>query len=65
MYIGTHSENVNILNKILTFCKNSPKTTEELSSLLGMNYNTIRSKYVYYLYKENKLGRKKRKYFTK
>ena len=63
--MGTHSKKVDILNKILTFCKDSPKTTEELSSLLSMNYNTIRSKYVYYLYKKNQLGRKQRKYFTK
>ena len=63
--MGTHANKLDILNKILTFCKNSPKTTEELSSLLGMNYNTIRIKYVYYLYKENKLGRNQRKYCTK
>jgi hypothetical protein len=63
--MGIHSKKVEVLNKILTLCKESPKTTEELSSLLRMNYNTIRSRYVYHLYKKDKLGRKKREYFTK
>ena len=50
------------LDKIVSLCKDSPKSTLELSKILEMNYNTLRSKYVYVLCKENRLKREGRKY---
>ena len=63
--MGTHANRTEVLSKILTLCRDEAKTTEELSSLLNMNYNTLRSKYVYYLLKKDKLRRFNRKYITK
>jgi len=38
---------------------------EELATLLNINYNMVRSKYVYYLCEKDKLKRFKGEYATK
>ena len=63
--MGTHSDRKKVLEKILTLCKANPTTTKVLASLLNMNYNTLRSKYVYHLLEKDKLKRFKGKYTTK
>lgn len=63
--MGAHSDRKKVLEKILILCKDNPKTTKVLASLLNMNYNTLRSKYVYYLLEKDKLKRFKGKYTTK
>tara|TARA_B100001057_G_scaffold484615_1_gene562943 strand:- start:662 stop:871 length:210 start_codon:yes stop_codon:yes gene_type:complete len=58
-------EREEIRNKIISLCSDSPKTSREISNFLGLNYNTIRSSYIYKLVKENKLVKKKNKYNIK
>ena len=58
-------EREEIRNKIISLCSDNPKTSREISNSLGLNYNTIRSSYVYKLVKENKLVKKKNKYNIK
>ena len=41
-------------DKILYYCE-TPKSSRELSVLTGINYNTLRSKYIYHLLKKIKL----------
>ena len=50
--------------KIISLCKESPISSKEIANAIGMNYNTIRSKYVYELVKNNKLKKINRKYQT-
>ena len=50
-------------DKILYYCE-TPKSSRELSVLTGINYNTLRSKYIYHLLKKNKIERYLRKYKT-
>ena len=50
-------------NKILYFC-DTPKSSRELSILTGINYNTLRSKYIYHLLKKNMIERHLKKYKT-
>jgi len=57
-----HKKTIMTLDRIVSLCKDSPKSTLELSKILEMNYNTLRSKYVYVLCKENRLKREGRKY---
>jgi uncharacterized protein YlbG (UPF0298 family) len=40
---------------IVIFCKKNYKTSREISEFFDINYNTIRSKYIYPLIKEGKL----------
>ena len=47
--MGAHSNRTKVLDKIISLYKNKVRTPEELATLLNMNYNTVRSKYVYYL----------------
>ena len=49
--------------KILFFC-DTPKSSRELSILTGINYNTLRSKYIYHLLKKNMIERHLKKYKT-
>ena len=49
--------------QIMNFCI-SPKSALELSELTGVNLNTLRSKYIYPLWKKNKIDRHLRKYKT-
>ena len=49
--------------KILDLCE-TPKSARELSVLIGVNINTLRSKYIYPLFKENKISRHLKKYKT-
>jgi len=51
------------LQKIISLCSKSPKTSKEIAALLGMNYDTVRSSYVYFLVKKNKLKRINGQYF--
>jgi predicted transcriptional regulator len=53
-----------IFKKIISLCKESPVSSKEIANVIGMNYNTIRSKYVYELVKNNKLKKINRKYQT-
>ncbi len=53
-----------IFKKIISLCKKSPVSSKEIANVIGMNYNTIRSKYVYELVKNNKLKKINRKYQT-
>ena len=52
-----------IRNKIIDYCSEY-RSSKEISKYLNMNYNTIRSKYVYELVKNNKLKKINRKYQT-
>jgi len=45
---------IEIENKILDLC-NTPKSSKELSKLLEINSNTLRSKYIYPLLKKNEV----------
>ncbi len=49
--------------QIMNYCK-IPKSAVELSNLTGVNLNTLRSKYIYALYKQKKIYRYLRKYRT-
>jgi len=51
------------LEKIISLCSINPKTSKEIATLLGMNYDTVRSSYVYLLVKKNKLKRIKNQYY--
>ena len=42
--------------QIMNYCK-IPKSAVELSNLTGVNLNTLRSKYIYALYKQKKIYR--------
>ena len=42
---------IEIENKILDLC-NTPKSSKELSKLIEINFNTLRSKYIYPLLKK-------------
>tara|TARA_B110000902_G_C13826490_1_gene405744 strand:+ start:72 stop:266 length:195 start_codon:yes stop_codon:yes gene_type:complete len=50
------------LEKIISLCSKSPKTSREIAALLSMNYDTVRSSYIYFLVKKNKLKRIKNQY---
>ena len=52
---------IELEKKILHLCE-TPKSTKELSVLINVNINTLRSKYIYPLFKENKISRHLRKY---
>ena len=52
-----------IEQKILYLCE-SPKSSKELATLIGINHNTLRSKYIYPLFNKNKIHRHLRKYHT-
>ena len=49
--------------QIMNYCKN-PKSAVKLSNLTGVNLHTLRSKYIYALYKQKKIDRHLRKYRT-
>ncbi len=51
------------LEKVISLCSISPKTSKEIAHMLRMNYNTTRSSYIYLLVKKNKLKRIKNKYY--
>ena len=51
------------LEKIVSICSKSPKTSREIAALLDMNYDTVRSSYIYFLVKKNKLKKIKNQYF--
>ena len=54
---------IELEKKILDLCE-TPKSARELSVLIRVNINTLRSKYIYPLFKENKINRHLRKYKT-
>ena len=54
---------IELEKKILDLCE-APKSAKELSVLIKVNINTLRSKYIYPLFRENKINRHLRKYKT-
>ena len=54
---------IELEKKILDLCE-VPKSAWELSALISVNINTLRSKYIYPLFRENKINRHLRKYKT-
>ena len=54
---------IELEKKILDLCE-TPKSVKELSVLIRVNINTLRSKYIYPLFRENKINRHLRKYKT-
>ena len=54
---------IEIENKILDLCY-TPKSSKELSKLIEINFNTLRSKYIYPLLKKNEVERYQGRYKT-